>query len=152
MSELNWSTANRDGSVTLYNTELSTGCELRCEGKDGVVRWSEKGTCTIPKAHLRFVSDDCERVVTIDPMPLSTRMWQTLPVARVFARSKLEYEVAAITVVSDADKIRHLHGWLRGLSDVAGEGPSYSADGKAVVFVTAEGKQHELPLVKPPPK
>lgn len=147
ISETNWTTSSRDGAVTLFNTEVSGGCEVRCEGKDGAIRWSEKGPCVIPKAHLRFVSDDCERVVTIDPKPITARLWQTLPVARVFARSTLAYEVAAGTLVTDGEAVKRKRGWLRGLSDVTGEGPVYGEDGKAVVLVTADGNRHELPLV-----
>lgn len=148
LKESSWATPSRNGEVVLHSTEVSKGCEVRCEKKDGSVLWAETAPCQMPKEHLRFVSDDCERVVTIDPAPITATLWQALPVARVFARSKLEYEVAAVTLFSDGALMKRSRGWLRGHSEVAGEGPTYRDDGQAVVLVTVEGKRQELPLVK----
>ncbi|MBL8919536.1 MAG: hypothetical protein JNJ54_11785 [Myxococcaceae bacterium] len=148
LKESSWATPSHSGAVVLHSTEVSKGCEVRCEKKDGSVLWSETAPCQMPKEHLRFVSEDCERIVTIDPAPINANLWQTLPIARVFTRSKLEYEVAAVTLVSDGALMKRSRGWLRGHSEVSGDGPTYRDDGEAVVLVTVEGKRHELPLVK----
>jgi hypothetical protein len=104
----------------------------------------------VRKRHLRFVSDDCERVVAFDTASFPMR-WQTHRVAFVLDRAQLAWAVAAVTVVSSDALVRGSQGWLRGFSAIGGAGPDFRAHAKAIVFTTVEGKQHEIPLEKAPP-
>jgi hypothetical protein len=142
-----WSVATRDERRVVSSIAVSRGCELRCETKAGARLWTDIGPCRLMTWHRKFVSDDCERVVGFDPRSFPAR-WQTHPVAVVTDRAQLAWEVGALTVVRDVNQVRNNHGWLQGLSDVPGDGPTYRDDGQAVVFVTVEGQRHEVPLVK----
>ncbi|MDX2010293.1 MAG: hypothetical protein SFW67_08890 [Myxococcaceae bacterium] len=142
-----WSSTTRDGAFTVTSAEFSKGCELRCESKTGELKWSDKGPCQVRKRHLRFVSDDCERVVAFDTASFPSR-WQTHRVVYVLDRAQLAWAVAAVTVVSSDAPVRTSEGWLRGFSSIGGAGPDFRADAKAIVFTTVEGKQHEIPLEK----
>ncbi|MCU0699122.1 MAG: hypothetical protein MUC96_21665 [Myxococcaceae bacterium] len=145
-----WSSTTRDGAFTVTSAEYSKGCELRCESKTGELKWSDKGPCQVRKQHLRFVSDDCERVVAFDTASFPSR-WQAHRVAYVLDRAQLAWAVAAVTVVSSDARVRSSRGWLRGFSAIGGPGPDFRADAKAIVFTTVEGQQHEIPLEKAPP-
>lgn len=138
-----WTSSSRDGAVTVSSSETSTGCSVRCEARGEVV-WTESSPCRVTRQHLRFVSDDCERVIAFDAAAFGSKSWQTRPVAVVLTRSRLAFEVSAVTVIRDVEVVRRRHGWLRGFSDVEGEGPQWRADGSAVVFTTVEGQQHEI--------
>lgn len=146
-TESTWSVSTRDESRVVSSVAVSRGCELRCETKAGARLWTDLGPCRLMKWHRKFVSDDCERVVGFDTRSFPTR-WQTHAVAVVTDRAQLAWEVGAPTVVRDVTEVRKNHGWLQGLSDVPGDGPTYRDDGQAVVFVTVEGQRHEVPLAK----
>ncbi len=145
-SEFVWSTASANSTVSVISIEAKGGCELRCEQSDGGVRWSSVSPCKVKRAHLRFVSSDCERMLAMDPSPILAKFWETAVVATVMRRADVAYEINAVTVIGDIEKVRAAHGWLKGLSDVSGTPPAYGPDGGTVDFVTVDGRVHSIPL------
>ncbi|MBE2249775.1 MAG: hypothetical protein IAE78_09520 [Myxococcus sp.] len=141
-----WSTASADSTVSIISVEAKGGCELRCEQADGGVKWSSVSPCRVRRSDLRFVSRDCERMVAIDPSPITARYWENTVVATVFKGPQVAYEINAVTLVTDIAKVRASHGWLRGLSDFKGAPPAYGPDGGTVEFGTADGRTHSVPL------
>ena len=146
-SQFAWSTTSADSAVSVISLEVRGGCELRCEQPDGGVKWSSVTPCKVKRTHLRFVSGDCERLLAMDASTLSGKYWENTVVATVLRRAETDYEINAVTVIGNIDKVRASHGWLKGLSDVPGPLPAYGADGGTVDFVTVEGRAHSIPLV-----
>lgn len=145
-SQFVWSVASADSAVSVISIEVTRGCELRCEQSDGGVKWSSVGPCKVKRTHLRFVSGDCERLLAMDPSTISAKHWENTVVATVMRRAETDYEINAVTVIGNIDKVRASHGWLRGLSDVSGPQPAYGPDGGTVEFVTVDGRTHSIPL------
>lgn len=145
-SQFVWSTASADATVSVISLEAKGGCELRCEQADGGVRWSSVSACKVKRAHLRFVSGDCERLLVMDSSTILAKHWENTVVATVMRRAELDYEINAVTVIGNIDKVRAAHGWLKGLSDVSGTPPTYGPDGGTVDFVTVDGRAHSIPL------
>lgn len=145
-SEFVWSTPSADATVSVISIEAKGGCELRCEQSDGGVKWSSVSACKVKRAHLRFVSADCERMLAIDSSTILSKFWETTVVATVMHHADVAYEINAVTVIGDIGKVRAAHGWLKGLSDVSGTPPAYGPDGGTVDFVTVDGRAHSIPL------
>jgi hypothetical protein len=145
-SQFVWSVASADSAVSVISLEAKGGCELRCEQSDGGVKWAAIARCTVKRTHLRFVSGDCERLLAMDSSTITAKHWENTVVATVFRRAETDYEINAVTVIGNIDKVRASHGWLRGLSDVSGPQPAYGPDGGTVDFVTVDGRTHSIPL------
>ncbi|MDP3501979.1 MAG: hypothetical protein Q8S33_16700 [Myxococcales bacterium] len=145
-SQFVWSVASADSAVSVISLEAKGGCELRCEQSDGGVKWAAMAPCKVKRTHLRFVSGDCERLLAMDSSTITAKFWENTVVATVFRRAETDYEINAVTVIGNIDKVRASHGWLRGLSDVSGPQPAYGPDGGTVDFVTVDGRTHSIPL------
>jgi len=100
----------------------------------------------VRRTHLRFVSGDCERLLAIDSSTILAKHWENTVVATVMRRAETDYEINAVTVIGNIDKVRASHGWLKGLSDVSGTPPGYGPDGGTVELVTVDGRAHSVPL------
>lgn len=145
-SEFVWSTPSADATVRVVSVETKGGCELRCEQADAGVRWSSVSACKVKRTHLRFVSSDCERMLAIDSSTILSKFWETAVVGTVMHHADVAYEINAVTVIGDIEKVRAAHGWLKGLFDVSGIPPAYGPDGGTVDFVTVDGRAHSIPL------
>ena len=150
--DLNWSTVSADASALLTQEHLGPDdCLRRCkDGPGGKEIWSARG-CIGNQLDLRFVANDCGKVVVLHPLPKAraTQLWKRVMVAHVYERDQLAYAVAAGAVVRDWKQIRSAGNtfyWLAGAMDVPGPAPRYSADGTAVVIETIDGKQQSIPL------
>lgn len=143
-----WSTRSADTHAHLTQT-LSLGgqCHLQCD-LEGTLKWEATADCLGRGDERRFVGNDCERAVIIDPAP-SRGDWRKAVVMRVYRRQKLAYQVLGPGVVPDEAKVRGQRSWARGCFGVPGEPPRYSADGTAVELTTVEGKPQRVPLSDP---
>lgn len=153
--DLSWSTVSQDGSAVLsQSADLGGRCRRVCNAApSGSELWNAEG-CIGERIDLRFVSNDCEKVVVLHQLPKTTASsanWPQVEVAHVYTRGKLDYAVAAGGAVRNFRQIRSAGTtfyWLAGALGVPGERPHYAPDGSAVLFTTVDGTAQSIPLVK----
>lgn len=152
--ELNWTAVSPDNQMALIqNGDLRGQCTARCtRTHTNEVLWTGN-RCFGKRIDLRFVSNDCEKVVVIHQLPKASGIPQTTVVGQVFKKDKLDYTINAGATVRDWKKVRSAGTsfyWLAGVLGVPGTAPAYTADGNAVALETIDGKKHTIPLtVKP---
>jgi hypothetical protein len=118
----------------------------------GPPSWSSR-ECLGKTIDLRFISNDCERVVVLHKLPEGGLDWKSRPVAHVYNRGTLDYPVAAGATVRNWSKIQSAGTsfyWLQGVLAIPGREPRYNASGNAVELETIDGKTQLIPLVRPP--
>jgi len=151
--ELSWSTVSQDGTAVLSQSADATGkCRRWCNGApNGSELWNAEG-CIGEKIDLRFVGNDCEKVIVLHQLPKTTASsanWPQVEVAHVYTRGKLDYAVVAGGAVRNFRQIRSAGTtfyWLAGALGVPGERPRYAPDGSAVLFTTVDGTAQSIPL------
>jgi len=148
--ELNWTAVSPDNQMALIQTgDLRRKCVAECtktHAKQMVWR-AEK--CFGTRIDLRFVSNDCEKVVVIHQLPKASGIPQQTVVGEVFHRDKRKYTINAGATVKDWSKVRSggtTFYWLAGTLGMPGPPPRYSADGQAVELETVDGAKHSIPL------
>ncbi len=143
-----WNSFSQDGHATLVQNSTGSTCQVECSVNDKRV-WFQDG-CLGEVKDVRFVSNDCERVVVIFPVPLRGSGWQRQTVASVFDRSRKAWDVAAGTVVKDSRRALIAQCWASGLcGDASAPAPRYAPDGTAVEFTSIDGVPNRIPLTRP---
>ena len=152
--DLSWSAVSQDGTAVLSHSANETGkCRRWCnDAPNASELWNAEG-CIGEKIDLRFISNDCEKVVILHQLPKATAHaanWPQVEVGHVYTRGKLDYAVAAGGAVRNFRQIRSAGTtfyWLAGALGVPGERPRYAPDGAAVLFTTVDGTAQSIPLV-----
>jgi hypothetical protein len=148
--ELSWTAVSPDNQVALIQTgDLRGQCTARCSRTHAGQELWTASKCFGKRIDLRFISNDCERVVVIHQLPRAAGIPQTTVVGQVFRRDKLDYTINAGATVRDWKKVRSAGTsfyWLAGVLGVPGTAPGYAADGSAVELETIDGKKHSIPL------
>jgi hypothetical protein len=164
IEDLNWSTVSPDASVELKQTAKTKDvCELNCTAQAGKKQLWSTDLCFATKNHLRFISNDCEKIVLLDPLPQRIGAnWRGAQVAFLYRRTEVEKTASAGSMVKDATKIRELAKhfyWLGGVLGVPGNSAKYREDGTGVDLESIDGKPKtikfdgsEFPREPPPPK
>ena len=150
--DLQWTTVSNDSKgVVNHVADRNFRCTVTCTvGEEE--RWSMT-TCLGKRLDLRFVSNDCDKLVILHQLPKVLGSWSAAEVAHIYKRGVLEYAVQAGGVVRDEKKLRSAGTtfyWLAGVLGIPGVAPRYAADGSAVEFDTVDGKQQSIPFVTPP--
>jgi hypothetical protein len=150
--DLTWETPSRDSKIYLHQTHQPDGfCHLECVRIPDQRLWSGTG-CVGKWLDLRFISDDCERIVVLHPFPKAAAHDRATPVARLFQHEVQVEELLAGGIVQNWSKVRtsgsHLY-WLAGVLDMPGAAPHYSDDGSAVELDTLDGTHHRIPFAPP---
>jgi hypothetical protein len=145
-----WTTLSADGQAELGHKSRDQGCQVSCSLKGQPV-WSAD-VCLGEKLDFRFVSNDCERVAVLHPMP-SGRRWQVVEVAHVYNRSTLDYAIQAGGLFQHERQLQHSGNallWLQGAVGTPGPPPRYDAAGTGVELVTVDGQLHTISLIRQP--
>lgn len=145
-----WRVYSPDTHTSLSQALSTQGrCELTCQHeKEPQPAWRAVAVpCIGQKLDWRFVANDCERVVVIDPAPSKANGWRAAVVMRIYKRDKLDYQVTGPGVIRDERKVMNQPSWVQGSFGVPGEPPHYSADGAAVELTSVDGKAQRVPLV-----
>ncbi len=150
--DLHWTAVSNDSKAAVrQEADLTFRCTATCTvGEEE--RWSTS-TCLGKRIDLRFVSDDCEKVVVLHQLPKVSGSRSAAEVALIYKRGVLEYAVQTGGVVRDESKLRSAGTtfyWLAGALGIPGAPPRYTADGSGVEFDTIDGKRQTIPFVTPP--
>lgn len=147
---LDWTAVSPDDQVALVQTgDLRGLCVTECSRTHAKQQLWRVEKCFGTKLDLRFVSNDCEKVVVIHQLPKALGIPQQSVVGEVFRRDKRQYTINAGATVKDWSKVRSAGStfyWLAGTLGMPGTAPRYSADGQAVELTTVDGTKHSIPL------
>lgn len=142
-----WTTVSEDGLAELRQSGEGVGCYVSCS-REGKEVWSA-ARCLAESRDLRFVSNDCERVVVLHPQAPALSRWQLVELGHVYNRAEVDYVLKAGGLFKDERELvrtgRSLL-WLRGVMGVEGRAPHYSVTGRNVEVETVDGQQHTIPL------
>lgn len=142
-----WTTTSEDGLAELSQSGERVDCRVSCS-REGREVWSAL-YCMAESRDLRFVSNDCERVVVLHPRPPALSRWQLVELGHVYHRAEVEYVLKAGGLFREERELvrsgRSLL-WLRGVMGVEGSAPHYSVTGRNVEVETVDGQQHSIPL------
>jgi hypothetical protein len=148
--ELNWTAVSPDNQVALTQTgDLRGKCVVECVRTHSKEQLWRADKCLGTRIDLRFISNDCEKVVVIHQLPKASGIPQQTAVGEVFRRDKRQYVINAGATIKDWSKVRGggtTFYWLAGVLGMPGTAPHYTADGQAVELWTVDGKQHSIPL------
>jgi len=151
--DLRWTAVSENGTAVLAQTPDAAGkCRRVCTGAGNAAVWSADG-CIGKRIDLRFVSNDCEKVVVIHQLPevsADSRQWPQAEVVHVYKRGDKDYAVPAGGAVRDWKRVRSAGTtfyWLAGALGQPGTAPRYSAGGTAVEFDTVDGNHNSVSLV-----
>lgn len=148
--DLNWTAVSPDNQVALIQTgDLRRRCVSECSRThEKRLLWrAEK--CFGTRIDLRFISNDCEKVVVLHQLPRASGIPQQTVVGEVFKRDRRQYVINAGPTIRDWSKVRSggtTFYWLAGTLGMPGDPPRYSADGQAVELQTVDGTKHSIPL------
>jgi hypothetical protein len=149
-TELSWTAVSPDDQAALIQTgDLRGQCVAECSKGHGAEKLWRAEKCFGTKLDLRFISNDCEKVVVLHQLPRSAGIPQQTVVGEVFQRDKRKYTINAGATVKDWSKVRsggNTFYWVAGTLGMPGTAPHYSADGQAVELETVDGKKHSIPL------
>lgn len=150
--DLQWNAVSEDTkAVVQQSADRSFRCTATClVGEEE--RWNSS-SCLGKRIDLRFVSNDCEKLVVLHQLPKVTGDRRAAEVAHIYKRGVLEYAVNAGGVVPDEKKLRSAGTtfyWLAGALGIPGGAPHYAADGSGVEFDTVDGRHQTIPFVTPP--
>lgn len=94
--KLNWTTTSRDGVLALIQTATTrSSCEVVCTRDPGQQVLWKSSVCLATRDQVRFLSDDGERVLVIDPFPQEQGSWRNTPVITAYARTQATQQVLA---------------------------------------------------------
>jgi len=148
--DLDWTTVSPDDQVALIQTgDLRGRCVAECSKTHAKQQLWRTEKCFGTKLDLRFISNDCEKVVVIHQLPKASGIPQQTAVGEVFHRDKREYAINAGATVKDWSRVRSAGStfyWVAGTLGMPGTPPRYSADGQAVELTTVDGTKHSIPL------
>ena len=150
--DLQWNAVSEDTkAVVQQSADRSFRCTATClVGEEE--RWTSS-SCLGKRIDLRFVSNDCEKLVVLHQLPKVTGDRRAAEVAHIYKRGVLEYAVNAGGVVPDEKKLRSAGTtfyWLAGALGIPGTAPHYAAGGSGVEFDTVDGRHQTIPFVTPP--
>jgi len=148
--DLDWTEVYPDDQVALIQTgDLRGMCTAECSKTHAKQQLWRADKCFGTKLDLRFISNDCEKVVVIHQLPKASGIPQQTVVGEVFHREKREYTINAGATVKDWSKVRSggtTFYWVAGVLGMAGTAPRYSADGQSVELMAVDGTKHSIPL------
>lgn len=148
--DLDWTAVSPDDQVALVQTgDLRGQCVAECSKTHAKQQLWRADKCFGTKLDLRFISNDCEKVVVIHQLPKALGIPQQTVVGEVFRRDKREYLINAGATVKDWSKVRSggtTFYWVAGTLGMPGTPPRYSADGQSVELTTVDGTKHSIPL------
>jgi len=149
--EYSWESRSPDESATLVQSYLGNErCQVACKNAGDKEVWSSE-VCLAKRIDLRFLSNDCERVIVMHQIPKPQRRWQLLEVAHVYKRgAEPDWTVQAGGMFREESAMRRngsSYYWLGGALNVPGNPPKYTPDGKGVAYETIDGKSYVMPLV-----
>jgi hypothetical protein len=150
--DMTWETPSRDSKIYLRQKRQPDGfCHLECVRVPDQKLWTGTG-CIGKWLDLRFISDDCERIIVLHPYPKAATHDRATPVVHVFQRETQVEELLAGGIVQNWSKVRTSGSqiyWLAGALDMPGSAPHYSDDGAAVELDTLDGTHHRIPFAPP---
>ncbi len=136
-------------AVVTHSGEPTGRCKVSCAvGEEE--KWSGN-TCLAKKLDLRFVSNDCEKLVVMHQLPVQEKVWQATALIHIYRRGAPEYEVAAGGVWKSPKSLKRTGSsfyWIAGALDQPGQAPRYSEDGTAVEFETLDGRRQRVSLLE----
>ena len=148
--DLNWTAVSPDNEVALIQTgDLRGKCVAECSRTHSKQQLWRAEKCLGTRLDLRFVSNDCEKVVVIHQLPKASGIPQQTVVGEVFRRDKRQYTINAGATVKDWSKVRGggtTFYWVAGTLGLPGTAPHYSKDGQTVELETVDGQKHSIPL------
>jgi hypothetical protein len=148
--DLNWTAVSPDDQVALVQTgDLRGACVAECSKTHAKQQLWRADKCFGTRLDLRFISNDCEKVVVLHQLPKAAGIPQQTVVGEVFRRDKRQYTINAGATVKDWSKVRSggtTFYWAAGTLGMPGAPPRYSADGQAVELTAVDGTKHSIPL------
>lgn len=150
--DLQWNAVSEDTKAVVQQTaDRSFRCTASCLIGEAE-QWTSS-SCLGKRIDLRFVSNDCQKLVVLHQLPKVTGDRRAAEVAHIYKRGVLEYAVNAGGVVPDDKKLRSAGTtfyWLAGALGIPGAAPHYAADSSGVEFDTVDGRHQAIPFVTPP--
>lgn len=145
VEDLTWTILSADSAVDLTQTASApNACRLAAAREGGKTELWTAEVCLATVNHLRFVSNDGEKLIVVEPLPTKLgSTWHNTPVVLLYKRSALERTATAAEMVRNEKKIRQLTRhfyWLEGALNVPGRPPRYLADGSGVEMEAIDGR------------
>ncbi len=149
VEELNWAVVSMDAAVEVAQTATGKdACRVACRKQGGQQELWAADRCLAHKSQLRFVSNDGDRLMVIDPLPARAgSSWKITPVVFFYRRGELEKALNAGALVRDATKVRELAKhfyWLGGTLSIPGKPPQVRADAAGIELETIDGRALSL--------
>ena len=114
----NWTSTSRDGKLALVQTASAPKtCVVKCLKDPGQEVVWQANSCITTRDKVRIVSDDCERILVIDPSPVDPGTWRNAAVITAFQRAAAKEQILACDIFqTDAKLVHHPKGtqWLKG--------------------------------------
>ncbi len=145
VDDLTWSTVSPNAAIELKQTATAlNACHLTCTSDGGSKELWSGEVCLANKNQLRFVSNDGEKVIVLEPLPARLgSSWRGSAVVFLYHRTELEKQATASALVRDATKVRELARhfyWLGGVLGVPGNPAHYRDDASGVDLEAIDGR------------
>jgi hypothetical protein len=142
--DLNWATVSANAAVELKQTSTAPDvCHVAATAEAGEKELWSADVCLANKNQPRFVSNDGENVIVLDPIPRRGASWRDAKVAFLYHHTEVQQYAVAAAIVRDSTKIRQMAKhfyWLGGEFGVPGNPAKYNQDASGVDLEAIDGK------------
>jgi hypothetical protein len=147
--ELKWFAVSSNSKAVVTHVGQSTGrCKVNCMVGE-TEHWTS-ANCLGRKLDLRFVSNDCEKLVVMHQLPEVDKNWAATALIHIYRKGAPEYVVAVGGIWKTPKALKATGSsfyWMAGALEQPGEPPRYSADGNTVEFDTLDGRRQTVSLL-----